>query len=255
MLHSSLDLNSYFILFCAFALGGILKGATGAGSPLVTIPVLAIFFDAKLAVILMSIPNLFSNSAQIVQYRRSPVDMGFSVKFAVYGGIGCIGGTIALASVDTRIIEFLVGTLTMLYVAFRLLKAKKNLSSSLTRKLLPTVGLIGGLVQGSCGMSAPIALSFLNAINLKRESFIFSISCFFFSMACIQILTLFVFDFLTLTILLLGILALIPQISFMPVGNYLIKRVSVQTFDKVVLVVLVILSAKIFFDLFAGSFF
>jgi len=255
LIHSSLDIKSYFILFGAFALGGILKGATGAGSPLVTIPVLAIFFDAKLAVILMSIPNLFSNSAQIVQYRQSSLDMGFSLKFALYGGIGCIGGTIALVSVDTRIIEFLVGTLTMLYVAFRLLKAKKNLSSSLARKLLPTVGLIGGLVQGSCGISTPIALSFLNAINLKRESFIFSISCFFFSMACIQILTVLVFNLLTLTIFLLGILALIPQISFMSVGNYLIKSVSVKTFDKVVLVFLTILSVKIFFDLFALSFF
>lgn len=254
MLHSSLDINSYLILFCAFALGGILKGATGAGSPLVTIPVLAIFFDAKLAVILMSIPNLISNSAQIVQYRQSSADMIFSIKFAVYGGIGCIGGTIALASFDMNIIGFLVGTLTMLYVAFRLFKAKKQLSSSLTRKLLPTVGLLGGLVQGSCGISAPIALSFLNALNLKRESFIFSISCFFCSMACIQILTVFIFDLLTLKIFFLGILALIPQISFMPVGNYLIKRVSVKTFDKVVLVFLAILSMKIFFDLFAVSF-
>ena len=255
MLHSSLDLNSYLILFCAFALGGILKGATGAGSPLVTIPVLAIFLDAKLAVILMSIPNLISNGAQIVQYRQSSIDMGFSVKFAVYGGIGCIGGTIALASVDTSIIEFLVGTFTMLYVVFRLLKVKKTLSPSSARTLLPTVGLIGGLVQGSSGISAPIGLSFLNALNLKRESFIFSISCFFFSMACIQIFTVFVLDLLTLTIFLLGILALIPQIGFMQVGNVLIKRVSVKTFDKVVLVLLAILSAKIFFDLFAGSFF
>ncbi len=254
MPHSSLDINSYFILFCAFALGGILKGATGAGSPLVTIPVLAIFIDAKLAVILMSIPNLISNGSQMVQYRKSSVDMIFSIKLATYGGIGCIGGTIVLASFDMRIIEFLVGTLTMLYVAFRLFKAKKQLSFSVTRKLLPSVGLLGGLVQGSCGISAPIALSFLNALNLKRESFIFSISCFFFSMACIQILTILAFDLLTLAIFLSGILALIPQIGFMPVGNYLIRRVSIQTFDKVVLVFLAILSAKIFFDLFAMPF-
>ena len=35
---------SFLTLFFAFAIGGILKGATGAGAPVVAIPVLAIFF-------------------------------------------------------------------------------------------------------------------------------------------------------------------------------------------------------------------
>ena len=117
-------------------MGGILKGATGAGSPLVTIPVLAIFFDAKLAVILMCIPNLISNSAQIVQYRNSANSIIFSVKFAVAGGIGCLAGTIVLASMETSFIQFLVGISTLGYVLVRLLKPKKQISSSLTRFLL-----------------------------------------------------------------------------------------------------------------------
>ena len=46
-----------------------MKGATGAGSPVIAIPVLAVFIDAKLAVALMAIPNLFSNLIQIHQYK------------------------------------------------------------------------------------------------------------------------------------------------------------------------------------------
>ena len=249
MLYSSLEISSIFILFCAFAMGGILKGATGAGSPLVTIPVLAIFFDAKLAVILMCIPNLISNSAQIVQYRNSANNIIFSVKFAVAGGIGCLAGTIVLASMETSFIQFLVGISTLGYVLVRLLKPKKQISSSLTLFLTPLIGLLGGLVQGSCGISAPVALSFLNALNLKRESFIFSISCFFFSMALVQILTVHLLGLLTITIIFLGILSIIPQIAFMPVGNYLIKKFSAQTFDKVILLFLIILSVKILSEL------
>jgi hypothetical protein len=197
-------MSSIFILFCAFAIGGILKGATGAGSPLVTIPVLAIFFDAKLAVILMCIPNLISNSAQIVQYRNSANNMVFSLKFAVAGGIGCMAGTVVLASIETSFIQFLVGTLTLVYVLIRLIKPKKQISGSLPRFLTPLIGLLGGLVQGSCGISAPVALSFLNALNLKRENFIFSISCFFFSMALVQIFTVHFFGLLTVTIIFFG---------------------------------------------------
>jgi len=230
-------------------MGGILKGATGAGSPLITIPVLAIFFDAKLAVILMCIPNLISNSAQIVQYKNSANSMFFSIKFAVAGGIGCLAGTIVLASMETGFIQFLVGTLTLGYVLVRLLKPKKQISCSLTRILTPLVGLFGGVVQGSCGISAPVALSFLNALNLKRETFIFSISCFFFSMALVQICTVYFFGLLSLTIVFLGVLSIIPQIAFMPVGNYLIKKFSAGTFDKLILLFLIILSIKILSEL------
>ncbi|MDB3860580.1 sulfite exporter TauE/SafE family protein [Paracoccaceae bacterium] len=249
MQYSSLEISSIFVLFCAFAMGGILKGATGAGSPLITIPVLAIFFDAKLAVILMCIPNLISNSAQIVQYKNSANSIFFSIKFAVAGGIGCLAGTIVLASMETGFIQFLVGTLTLGYVLVRLLKPKKQISCSLTRILTPLVGLFGGVVQGSCGISAPVALSFLNALNLKRETFIFSISCFFFSMALVQICTVYFFGLLSLTIVFLGLLSIIPQIAFMPVGNYLIKKFSAGTFDKLILLFLIILSIKILSEL------
>ena len=63
----NLDFATILILFFAFALGGIVKGATGAGSPIIAIPVLTIFFDAKLAVAVMAVPNLFSNIYQIKQ--------------------------------------------------------------------------------------------------------------------------------------------------------------------------------------------
>ena len=67
----NLDFATISILFFAFALGGIVKGATGAGSPIVAIPVLTIFFDAKLAVAVMAVPNLFSNIYQIKQFKKS----------------------------------------------------------------------------------------------------------------------------------------------------------------------------------------
>ena len=48
----------------AFALGGILKGATGAGAPIITIPVIAAFYDVRIAVIIMVVPNLLTNIGQ-----------------------------------------------------------------------------------------------------------------------------------------------------------------------------------------------
>jgi uncharacterized membrane protein YfcA len=51
------DTITIIAILVAFALGGILKGATGAGAPIVTIPVIAAFYDVRIAVIIMVIPN------------------------------------------------------------------------------------------------------------------------------------------------------------------------------------------------------
>ena len=76
MVLAGFDLNllSLAALFLAFALGGIVKGATGAGAPVVAIPVIAIFFDVQLAVIIMAVPNLISNLLQIIHYRKVEIN-------------------------------------------------------------------------------------------------------------------------------------------------------------------------------------
>ena len=48
----------------AFACGGILKGAIGAGAPVIAVPILALLYDVPLAVALFTLPNLLSNSWQ-----------------------------------------------------------------------------------------------------------------------------------------------------------------------------------------------
>ncbi len=43
------------------ALGGMLKGATGAGAPLIAVPVMAMYFDVPMAVTVFAVTNLLAN--------------------------------------------------------------------------------------------------------------------------------------------------------------------------------------------------
>ena len=65
------DTVTIIAILVAFALGGILKGATGAGAPIVTIPVIAAFYDVRIAVIIMVVPNLLTNIGQLYQFRKT----------------------------------------------------------------------------------------------------------------------------------------------------------------------------------------
>ena len=58
----------------AFFTGGILKGATGAGAPIIAIPILTFLFDVPTAVASFTLPNLLSNLWQGVAFSQKPND-------------------------------------------------------------------------------------------------------------------------------------------------------------------------------------
>ena len=66
-----IDLQTMVIVGVAFAMGGILKGATGAGAPLIAVPVMTSFVDISFAVAVFVVPNLVTNLIQSVIYRRA----------------------------------------------------------------------------------------------------------------------------------------------------------------------------------------
>ena len=190
MVLAGFDLNllSLSALFFAFALGGTVKGATGAGAPVIAIPVIAIFFDVQLAVIIMAVPNLISNLLQIIHYRKVEINRVAVTRLTFSGALGCIFGTFILTNAAAHFLEIIVALSTIFYISIKLLKPKLILPEHLSNSLSIPIGLAGGVIQGSAGISAPIALSFLNAMKMSRESFIFTISSFFGSMAAVQII-------------------------------------------------------------------
>lgn len=53
------------VAFCLL-LGGILKGATGAGAPLLAVPAIALLFDVPFAIVVMVIPDVFRQAGPAV---------------------------------------------------------------------------------------------------------------------------------------------------------------------------------------------
>ncbi len=112
---------SFLVIFAALSLGGILKGATGAGTPIVAVPVMAAFFDVRLAVIIMATPNLVTNLWQVYQYRQHSLPDNFARNFAVAGAIGAVLGTVMLAMLPVRLLSLLLAFSVFTYVGLTLL--------------------------------------------------------------------------------------------------------------------------------------
>jgi uncharacterized protein len=102
-----------------------------------------------------------------------------------------------------------------------------------------------GDLQGVTGLSAPISLSFLNAMRLDRSEFIATIAVFFGLTALPQISLLIHFNILTLSLSFWSFLGLIPVLGFIPVGQYLAKKWPRKTFDGIILSLLMIIAVKL----------
>ena len=236
------------LAFFAFLLGGILKGATGAGSPVIAVPILAMQYDVPTAVTLFSIPNLLSNAWQGWNYRSHVPSPRFAGIFAGTGLVGTAVGTVMLAYLAPRFLLVAVASVVFVYVAFRLMRPNWQLSRPAADRLVAPAGFVGGILQGAAGISAPVSVTFLNAMRLERTVFIGTISIFFFVMAAIQLPMLVGYKLLTLELFGLSLLALIPLLGGMPIGAWLAKRISRETFDRVILAVLVVVAARLMYE-------
>jgi uncharacterized membrane protein YfcA len=231
-------------VFTALALGGTLKGATGMGAPVVAIPVMAAFFDARLAVVLMVLPNLFTNALQLWTWRARRPD-ALAWRFALTGGIGAGLGTLVLVAVPVRALTLIVALAVLAYVALRLWRRDFAIGPGAGTALAPYAGISAGILQGAAGISAPIAVSFLNACRMERARFIPTIALFFAAMSLVQIPTLFAFGLYDAGVLTLSALALVPLLAFMPLGARLARSISPASFDRLLLAVLVALAGKL----------
>lgn len=232
----------------ALVVGGMFKGATGVGTPVVAVPIIALSYDVPVAVAIMLVPNLLTNVYQAWIFRSAWPSRGFVLGYAAMGCLGATAGALALATLPSDGLMLALACCVVLYVGFRLARPDWALAFATAQRLLVPVGLMGGFLQGAVGVSAPVSVTFLHAMRLGREAFIGTISLFFIAMVLGQAPMMLGLGILTPDLALYGLLAIAPIMAGVWMGDQLGRRFTPAMFDKAMLVLLAILACKIFFD-------
>ena len=243
-----MEVQTLLLVALAFAFGGILKGATGAGAPVLAVPLLVLLYDVQFAVAVFLLPNLVPNLWQAWSYRAERFDTRFVVSLGFAGALGAGIGTVALAGLSADLLTAGVAIMVFLYVGFRLVHPNWQLAHRLAARVVWPVGFLAGFLQGASGVSAPVSITFLNAMQLQRGQFISTISVFFVAMALVQLPVQISYNIMTVERFVYSLLALIPLALFMPVGSYLGERMSRKTFDLIILSLLTLLAVKLMYD-------
>lgn len=244
----TLDPMTVSVIFVALAMGGLMKGATGAGAPVVAVPVMAAFFDVRFAVVVMAAPSLAMNLWQLWHFRRAHLPDRFPLRLGLAGAAGTVAGTALLATLPVETLSLVIAGAVIAYVALRLARPGFRVPWDTARRVVLPVGALAGLLQGAAGLSAPVSVGFLNAMRLERPAFIATISALFAAMGMAQLPALAGFGLLTPHLLALSAAALVPLVAFMPVGAWLARRISAQAFDRLVLGLLALLALRLIYD-------
>ena len=240
-----MEMSDLILATLGIALGGFLKGATGAGAPVVGIPILALIFDVQKAVAIFAVLNLCSNIWQCWEYRAHIAPKRFMVPFAITGALGAASGTVLLARLSTDVLMGGIAVIVFLYIALRLARPDWKLSRATGNLLAGPAGFVAGIMQGAGGISAPVSITFLNALRFERNEFIATISVYFLAMTALQIPTLVTLGILTPERFGLAVLAIIPMFGAMPIGEWAAKRVSKAAFDKLILALLAAIAMRL----------
>ncbi len=248
-----LPLMALVSAFLALAFGGVLKGATGAGAPIVAVPVIALYFDVQTAIVTLILPNVLTNVLQGWRYRAHLKDRSFAITFAAAGVAGAALGTVLLANAPSRILLLMVSIVVLVYVAFRLMRPNWRLPMQTAQRVVLPIGTIAGLLQGATGVSAPVSITFLNALGQPREWFIATISLFFVTMSGAQVAFLSGYGILSPGGLVASAGAFAVILAFMPVGEALARRISPVTFNRLMLVMLTLVALRILLVAVSGG--
>jgi uncharacterized membrane protein YfcA len=240
------DFARWAILGAALSAGALVKGATGMGLPLIALPVLTTAFGLQHAVGIMAITQVLTNSMQIVQFRGAAreASMRFLPWFLISGGAGVVLGTFLLSSLPERTLVFSLGVLLLAYFALKMFHPSLVVGPATARRYGPLAGFGSGVCQGATGISAPIGVTFIHAMGLDRAAHVYAVSAMFLVLGAVQLPSLVLAGIMQPQWVLEALLAMIPILVFMPLGQRLAGKLSREAFDRMILVFLGLMGLK-----------
>jgi uncharacterized membrane protein YfcA len=237
------EFDLLIVTWCAFALfcGGLIKGTLGVGTPLLTVPLMALVLPVQVAVILMVVPVVVANLWQAFKAGRLHVaaERFWPVFIAIL--IGTYGGVAILASIDERSLLLVVGVVVIAAAVLQGSSYRLSLPATLERPSGVLFGLASGVVGGLSSMFGPMLIIYLVSIpDLDKERFVATISFLYIACLVSWVIMLMWFGILDQELVVLSSLATVPVVVGLFVGEVLRKRVSDARFQKMVLVVLLL---------------
>ncbi|MDP4594786.1 MAG: sulfite exporter TauE/SafE family protein [Beijerinckiaceae bacterium] len=222
-------------------IAGLVKGAAGMGFSTTALPLLVLSLGVETAMPLVLIPSLSSNVFVMIEAGefRAMVSRFWLMLLCLVPGL-CLG-LWCLAVVDKASAAAVLGLVLVVYGIYALTQPAIKLPPHLERPLQPPVGLLNGFVNGLTGSQIFPLPPFLLTLDLKSNQFTQTNNIAFTLSSLIMMAGLTQIGFMTKAIFVLSVFGIVPTYIGVMLGGKVRARLDVETFRKLVLLVLMAL--------------
>ena len=227
------------VIGIAFMAAGC-QSLTGFGSALVAVPLLSLYLDAKLAVVIATLISTVISAPLILEVRRQ-VRPAKVVPLAIGSLVGVPLGILILKTVDAGVLKILVAVVVILASALLFLAPRLKLGQRNTLSSLVT-GALSGLLRASTSMAGPPVVLYTLSHEQEIEEFRSTVLGVFLFTGVLTIPGFFLADLVSNDALVATAVALPGMALGLLIGIVLRAQVQPKLFRTLVLAVLVITS-------------
>lgn len=227
---------------------GFVVGVTGMGFVIVSAGVLSLLLTPKGAIILMSIMVPPVTMVQLYHHRAHAQALRPLTPLLVMSGIGVLLGVVLFSVLPGRVIGALMGSVILSFVVLKLLGRVPEISAAHARVAGPAIGLVGGVLSSTSGLSGPLFATYLVALRVPPRPFAFTINAIYSVLTTVRFLGFALAGAVTSTLLMMGAALLAPALVGQWLGLRFQHSRSVRTLEMAVIVMLLLTGLKLLFD-------
>lgn len=216
----------------AFLTGGIVKGLSGIGLPMVALPILSFGVSVPTAVALTMAPILITNGIQAVSGGRllAVVRRFWPMQLTLAATL--ILSTTFLTRIDNNVLLIVTGAVLSCSVIAMLLAGDWTIPQRLQRPAGMVIGLFAGAIGGVSSLFGIPILIYMSALGLERADFLASISVVYFLAAVPYVISLITLGGIPPSVMVVSALAVIPAMTGMTVAGHFARRMDEARFRR-----------------------
>ncbi len=221
-----------------FTFGGVVKGATGFGLPLMTISLMPLFLPLDLALALNTLVVPLTNVAQFAVargYRRSveicwPLILGLCLTI--------FATAFFVVAVAPAMLSAIMGTMLLVFALHALFGGGIRISQRAERPAAFLAGLAGGVVGAALTAPGPIFAALFVGLGLERRQMISAMGLAMLSSGILVTGAFAAVGILDIPRAIMSVACVVPALIGMALGDRIGRRISVDGFQRLVLLML-----------------
>lgn len=226
-----------------FLFAGWVKGVVGMGLPTVAMGALGLVMAPVEAAALLVVPSMVTN---IWQFVAGPARKAVIIRLANMMMCVCLGTALGihfLTSGSSRWPSVALGAVLALYALLALFLPKFIVPSRSERALSPVVGAITGVLTGATGVFVVPAVPYLSALGFAKDELVQALGLSFTVSTIALAFGLGFKSSYSLGALLCSLLAVVPALLGMFIGQHTRDRIDPVAFRKWFLISMLMLGS------------